>query len=213
MKIEASTMDPNPFSTRFIQPGAIEYGFFGKQSIDGLAAAVLAARSPSLICGPHGSGKSTLIASLISEFHRLKGSREIHHVRFSSENRASSAIRCSIKKWSERSVVVLDGYEQISLWSHIWIRWVVVARKLQLIATAHRPIPGFRVIWRTSVDERSSAWILEQLLVSHSHAVSVHQLLDTEAWRESRALHGQNMRESLFDMYDWWHQNQTGSSK
>ena len=29
-------------------------------------------------------------------------------------------------------------------------------------------------------------------------------LLSSKEWSDSRARHGQNIRETLFDMYDWW---------
>src|SRR5581483_12050635 len=57
----------NPFSTRFIQPGAIPFHF---PTPDGLAAIVRrleGAGGRGQIIGPHGSGKSTLLAALLGQ--------------------------------------------------------------------------------------------------------------------------------------------------
>ena len=55
----------NPFSTRFVEPGAIAYRF---PNADGLAALVRRLDETGgwgQLVGPHGSGKSTLLASLL----------------------------------------------------------------------------------------------------------------------------------------------------
>ena len=68
--VDDSSYAKNPFSTRHVRPGAIGYRFPA-----GKSAAVLIARLEKndwqgQIVGPHGSGKSALVATLIAEIVR-----------------------------------------------------------------------------------------------------------------------------------------------
>ena len=198
-------MQPNPFSTRFIQPGAIPYQFFNGENANKLAQQFLSMKSKrGIIVGPHGSGKSTLVATILQEIATLSPKLSTHSVRFSTNQSPARALRSSLAQWQPNSVVVLDGYEQLSLWS----RWQADRRarsqSVSILATAHQPVRGFDLLWQTSVDENSSRWVVEKLLVQAGAVASVETLVDSAAWQRSREQHGQNLRESLFDMYDWW---------
>ena len=54
----------NPFSTRHVRPGAIEYLFPPGHGIEQLVRRLAQSDWTGQIVGPHGSGKSTLLASL-----------------------------------------------------------------------------------------------------------------------------------------------------
>ena len=60
----------NPFSTRFVRPGAVPYLFAPGQSADGLVRRLAGFGWRGQIIGPHGSGKSTLLAALAEPLAR-----------------------------------------------------------------------------------------------------------------------------------------------
>ena len=195
----------NPFSTRFIQPGAIAYQCFDGSTVGDLAERFLQLRSKrGSIVGPHGSGKSTLVASLAMEFNALRPETKIHPLRFSTDQFASRSLNRSVLEWTRSSVVILDGYEQLRFWSRLMVDWIARSRSISILATAHGPLRGFETIWETSVNETSSRWVVEQLLQHSGPSLGANVLLQSDDWARSRAKHGQNLRESLFDMYDWW---------
>jgi len=103
-------------------------------------------------------------------------------------------------------VAILDGFEQLSWLSRVIISMTARRRSLRLLITAHKPVQGFETLWNTFVDEESSRWVIRELLREKSDDPTATTLLDSSAWNASRAKHGQNLRETLFDMYDWWHQ-------
>lgn len=198
-------MHANPFSTRFIQPGAIEYQRFDGGTINELAQQFLELPSKrGSIIGPHGSGKSTLLANLVSEFQSLRPNTQIYALRFSTERSPRAALHDSMSAWTSESIVILDGYEQLSFWSRFQVNRRVARQSIVLLATAHQVIRGFHTLWETSVTETSSRWVVERLLQQTVRPEMATDLLASEAWALSRSRHQQNLRESLFDMYDWY---------
>ena len=199
-------MHPNPFSTRYIQPGAISYECFDGGNVTRLADRFvnLPSKRGSII-GPHGSGKSTLVASLVSEIRFFRPESQIHLLRFSTDRSASRSLRTSVREWTPGSIAILDGYEQLKFWSRVLVERTARNRSICVLATAHQPIRGFETIWETSVNESSSHWVVEKLLQQSGSPDAINELLQSEDWARSREKHDQNLRESLFDMYDWWH--------
>ncbi len=198
-------MHANPFSTRFIQPGAIDYQRFDGGTVSELAQQFLELPSKrASIIGPHGSGKSTLLANLVSEFQSLRPNTQIHALRFSTERSPRVALYESMSAWTADSIVILDGYEQLGFWSRLQINRKATTQAIALLATAHQDIRGFQTVWETSVTETSSRWVVQRLLQQTARPEMATDLLASEAWALSRDRHQQNLRESLFDMYDWY---------
>jgi hypothetical protein len=207
----SAKMTPNPFSTRFIQPGAISYRRFDGGSLTELAERFLELPTKrAIIFGPHGSGKSTLVASLVDQWNRLRPQQKIHQLRFTTSESPTRSLNAALRLWTPASIVILDGYEQLRFWSRTKITWHAKYRSIRILATAHRLIPGFVPLWQTSVCHLSSHWVIEHLLAETSNPESAARLLDSDDWKRSRAKHGQNLRESLFDMYDWWQRHDRG---
>ena len=208
LKLVSFNMPPNPFSTRFIQPGAISYKCFDGTVTELVERFLKLPSKRGSIIGPHGSGKSTLVASLESRIAAILPGSKTYPFRFSTDSSASRSLK-SVGEWAPFSIAILDGYEQLRFWSRFRIHCIARARSISILATAHRPIRGFETIWETSVNETSSKWVVEQLLEQAGEPNSVKDLLQSDAWSRSRVKHDQNLRESLFDMYDWWQNRQT----
>ena len=123
-------MQHNPFSTRFIQPGAIPYKCFDGSHVNELVQRFLNLPSKrGIIIGPHGSGKSTLIVSFVSELSSVDAASSVHQLRFSTDRSAWRSLLASTKQWTQSSIVILDGYEQLRFW---WRAW----------QAARRPVPA-----------------------------------------------------------------------
>ncbi len=161
-----------------------------------------------MIVGPHGTGKSTLLDALQKDFLTRFPDIPVMHQRFSRTPDSVRGHRVSTSAWPRDSIVILDGYEQVSLWSRWWIQGVSWQKRIRLLVTAHQPLRSFDLLWRTSVDKQSAEWIVKHMLqLSNEEDVeaTLPLLLSSKEWSDSRARHGENIRETLFDMYDWWH--------
>jgi len=69
--------------------------------------------------------------------------------------------------------------------------------------TSHKKLWGFKNLWQTTINDRVERYVLEQLLLDYPPDF-VELALSSEEWKQSRSRRGANLRETLFDMYDWW---------
>lgn len=193
----------NPFATRCFQPGALDYEFFGKQQWSTFANLCRNQRGCSLIVGPHGSGKSTLLLTLAQELLTLDPDIRIESLFLHNDGNSTDQFLRSYSNWRKSDIVLLDGFEQLSIIRRMQVITSARWNSLPVIATSHRSFLGCPVLWRTSVDATTERWVISKLLEGRPSGV-LSQALSSEDWRVSRERHQQNLRESLFDMYDWW---------
>lgn len=186
---------PNPFSTCFVQPGSIDYQRADGGTLEQLVEVLLGRHGGwGAIIGPHGTGKSTLVASLRP---LLQQRRRVFAYRLSTSDRSFAALTNDRSKWDADSLIIVDGYEQLSSWS----AWRLRRWASGLLVTAHRPMFGLPVLWRTGIDEEQAIRLRNDLLRNHSWLQSRPDL--ETAWRSARANHPTDLRETLFAMYDW----------
>jgi GTPase SAR1 family protein len=198
-------LESNPFRTGRIQPGALEFQFLNADDMECLVQKFLSLPSRrALIVGPHGSGKSTLVEGLVKELRRDDGAQRIHLARFSTSQSAWAILRSSTAAWKHGDIVILDGYEQLSWLAGQRVAWTVFRKSMRLLATSHQPIRGFDILWRTQIEESLAEKVILELLGGREPWAK--KLLASAEWKASRKKHGANLRESLFDMYDWWQQ-------
>ena len=183
----------NPFATRHVRPGALAFVFQPGESAAALVDRLQRHAWRGEIVGPHGSGKSTLLMALLAELH----DHQVPTILFTLHDGQRR-----LPVWPKPSlanatppVVVVDGYEQLSLWS----RWRLALRCRRqgwgLLVTAHEA-RGLPLLYRTEsrldtlrtlvarLDPGASAWLTDEDLRRH--------------YGECRG----DLRETLFALYD-----------
>ena len=191
----------NPFATKFIVPTVMRYRF---ADVSQIADRFLRCPHPMSIVGPHGTGKSTLVEELCTHLNN-EFCRIVTYVLHTGDN--GRGLMTSLKSLSPRTLVVIDGAEQMALAR----RWLLVKhcrqRMMKLLVTSHSRLSGFSVLHYTytSLDQARQLTIdlmrlnpcLTQSAISH-----VERIWPT--------LNG-NTRDLWLAMYDWY-QTQTASN-
>lgn len=187
----------NPFSTRHVRPGAIEFIFSGDASPAALVARLRENGWRGEIVGPHGSGKSTLLATLVPKLEQA-GRRIIQFALHAGERRlpVSSA---DTRTWDRDTQVVIDGYEQLGWWRRRWINLKCQASGSGLLVTAHESV-GLPTLHQTAISPDVMQTVVARLLPPGVPIVSPEDV--AQAFQQ----HGPNLREALFALYDLYEQ-------
>src|SRR6185312_8582419 len=104
----------NPFATCWTRPGALAFRFSNGQGAEQLAAKLATQQWRGAIVGPHGSGKSTLLEALKPAI--IAAGRSIQAVYLRDGQRRLPRDFFATRSSDSNSVVIIDGYEQLS-WS------------------------------------------------------------------------------------------------
>ena len=180
-----------------MQPGALPYLFPDMTSVELLADRLADLDWRASIVGPHGSGKTTLLEQLLPECQRR--GRQLQRFALHDGQRQLPPDRDH--RWHRQTLVVVDGYEQLSRWSRWHLLWSCRRYACGLLVTSHQPA-GLPVLYQTTVDLPRVQQIVDQLLSSTARritAADVHSAFQA---------HPQNVRELLFALYDV-HQSRT----
>ena len=188
---------PNPFSTRHVRPGAIPFRFPAGKSSEGLLDRLARNGGRGQIVGPHGSGKSALVATLIAALQE-SGRRTLLIELHDAERRLPPSFPWQ-SAFEPGTVVIVDGYEQLGLWSRFALRRFCRRRRLGLVVTSHRSV-GMPDLFRTTTSLALAQQIVHDLLGSDRSPVTRDEV------DERFLLHQGNMREVLFDLYDLYEQ-------
>ena len=184
---------PNPFSTRYVRPGAVPFLF-----PPGLSAAALADRLRGSgwrgqIVGPHGSGKSALLAALVPAIEAA--GRGVCPIELHDGQRRLPPGFPPQGNPPEPAVVIVDGYEQLSRFSRFRLRRVCARLGLGLLVTTHRPV-RLPELFRTRPDLALAQRIVDRLLAQDRSLVTPEEVADRFSARQG------DLREMLFDLYD-----------
>jgi len=183
----------NPFSTSRVRPGAIPYCFPPGQSAQGLVRRLRHSAWQGQIIGPHGSGKSALLAALIPAIEDA-GRRTILIGLHDGQRR----LPIDLKRPSpldSSTVLIVDGYEQLGRLSRFRLKRFCRRHGIGLLVTAHRPV-GLPELFHTATSLGLAQQVVAQLLGERG------TLITSEDVAERFSRHGGDLRETLFDLYD-----------
>lgn len=186
----------NPFCTRRIRPGAIPFLFPPGQSADTLLERLQHAGWQGQILGNHGTGKSSLLASLLPRLEQTARPAVLIELHDGQRRLPFSLRRAAIPR---SSLIIVDGYEQLSLWNRLRLAWFCRCRGCGLLVTAHRSV-GLPTLYQTAVTPDIAKSIVERLMAGPPLPCSHEELAARLAHRQG------NLRETLFDLYDLYEQ-------
>jgi thymidylate kinase len=181
----------NPFSTRFIRPGAIPFIFSDGASLESLVERLEQQAWWGQITGPHGSGKSTLLAALTPRLEaagRSIAASALHQ----GQHRLQPLDRSSLRP---NSLLIIDGYEQLSWWQRRRMKSLCRRTGAGLLVTAHRDA-GLPTLYRTEPTEYLAKRIVARLIPNTAAAISDEDI--AAAFAATRG----DLRETLFRLYD-----------
>jgi hypothetical protein len=186
-------METNPFSTRFVRPGAAPYLFPAGQSAGALVKRLAELGWTAQIVGPHGSGKSTLLHTLMPAIQAEGRSPTL--ITLHDGQRRLSAAAWSAVKVGAPALLIVDGYEQLGRWTRARLRLACRRRGTGLVVTTHRPA-RLPILYRTTTCIDATRGIVRRLL-AHSDS----PITDDDIARCFETSGG-NVRETLFALYD-----------
>jgi hypothetical protein len=184
--------DVNPFATRFIRPGAGEFLLPEAITLETLVVQMAAADWRGQIIGPHGSGKSSLLAALRPALEAAGRELEWFALRLGQRSLPANARMAA--DWSATTQIVIDGYEQLGWPARWWIQRAARRQKAGLLVTAHTDV-GLPTLWNTLASEPLAQRIVAELLAGD-------ELIAPEDVSRCYQSHGGNVREMLLGLYD-----------
>jgi hypothetical protein len=192
-----SLTQTNPFAARWIRPGAIPFLPPAGATWTSLCRQVAAHRRLQLL-GPHGVGKSTLLAHFVQRL-REQG-WNVEHVAIEPHglarvvapveeetNEAATAARHE----SQQRLLVIDGWQQLSAWRRLRLSW----SSRRLLATTHADL-GWQPLLQLQPDPELICTLSRHLQRNTERLVS-----DADARAAYERAAG-NLREALFLLYD-----------
>jgi energy-coupling factor transporter ATP-binding protein EcfA2 len=183
----------NPFATRYTRPGVLRFRFPPGENESTLVERLRLSHWRGQIVGPHGSGKSSLLAALAPALEAAGRS-----TRTVALHEGDRRLKLARREWSELSacsLLIIDGYEQLGRLA----RWSVDARCRRrgcgLLVTTHRDV-GLPLLFTTRSHVDLAIELAHELLPSGQQVIRDADI--EAAWGNRRG----NMREMLFDLYD-----------
>jgi hypothetical protein len=184
----------NPFATRHIRPGALDFLFPPDQSAAGLVEQLRAANWIGQIVGPHGSGKSTLLAALVPALEaagRTVVSRQIRGQGTGDRGQESGGM----DPLDANTQLIIDGFERLSWWTRRRIESECRRRQAGLLITAHQDL-GLPTLFTTPPTLELAQQVVGQLLGASDATICADDV--AAAWTAAQG----NLRETLFKLYD-----------
>jgi energy-coupling factor transporter ATP-binding protein EcfA2 len=194
---EAVPISDNPFCTRRIRPGALDYIFSEEDNLERLIVRLGQNKGWGQIIGPHGSGKSTLLESLLPALqqHGWTTTRQTLH---DGQRRLPISWQ-SVVSQPRPTLLVIDGYEQLSRWSRMVVKRFCRRNGLGLLVTSHTAV-GLPDLYRTKITPELAKKVVDQLLAGKAALLSSEELT-----RYVSRFNG-DLRETLFTLYDLYEQ-------
>lgn len=163
----------------------------------------------SLVVGPHGTGKSTLLQTLkpllSKRFAHVK-TINLHgpdcdrvtdrmlHRRQNGQNALQSLASSPVK-----TLLVVDGIEQMGSFSRWRLRRLAAQDEKSILATSHQDLIGFETLYRTEASRPLVEYLCRRLL--HDSDEATTEMIVDEI-REREILATTDVRSLWFELYD-----------
>jgi hypothetical protein len=196
-EINSAGVSQNPFCTRRVRPGALPFIFPPGQNAETLVDRLRQLGWWAEIIGPHGSGKSALLATLMPAIERA-GLRTVLVELHDAERRLPLDLARE-RRLDPPSVLVVDGYEQLSFWSRLVLKRFCRRRGVGLLVTAHVPA-GLSTLHRTAATLGLAEQIVAELMTGQERPFTTREVAGCFSRRDG------DLRETLFDLYDLYEQ-------
>lgn len=186
----------NPFSTRNVRPGSIAYLFPSGDNAESVVGRLRENDWKGAVVGPHGSGKSTLLATLQPVL--VSHGRDL--VRFTlRDGQRCLPAETSDNNWHAHTLLVIDGYEQLSRASRRQLFRMIAQKGSGLLITTH-DAPVLLEVFRTGTDIHAFRKIARSLASSHHDGEQ--EVITNDQIDAAFARHEPDLREALFELYD-----------
>jgi hypothetical protein len=169
----------------------LKFRFAEGQNIETLVAKLAAHNWRGEIVGPHGSGKTSLLAALLPAL--AAAGCQVHEMRVRDE--APPARRTINTTNCERRLFVVDGFKQLGWLSRLRLKRHCRKSGAGLLVTSHAPA-GLPILAKLAPNRA-----LVELLVADLCS-TVTSRITREDVAASHDCHGSNVREIFFDLYD-----------
>jgi energy-coupling factor transporter ATP-binding protein EcfA2 len=184
----------NPFSTRFVRPGAVPFVFGPRQCAADVVRRFSELGWRAQIVGPHGSGKSTLVATLVEPLTEAMRPPCIFSLRDRQRRMPTGWVARA--RDASAGTIVVDGYEQLCLASRLGVRTLCRINAWGLLVTAHADV-GLSTLVRLVPDLEVARTVVAHLVPGGDRG-SMDDAAVASCFQDS----GGNIREMLFALYD-----------
>ena len=202
--MNVSPAHDNPFSTRRVCPGATAFIFPPGQDAETLINRLRQAGWWGEIIGPHGSGKSALLAALTAAIERA-GQRAILVTLHDAQRRLPLDLRRD-GRLRPPAVLIVDGYEQLGRWRRLVLKRFCRRRGIGLVVTAHTSM-GLPPLYQTAATFELAAQIVRQLMGGQPAPFMPAEVSQALSRRDG------DLREMLFDLYDLYEQRRPSAGQ
>lgn len=198
MSAAALRSSENPFSSRFVRPGALPFLFADGETLASLQERFQSLNRRAAIVGPHGSGKSTLLAAL-AEAWRSEGLDVVLCELHDGQRRPPSGFAAPT---TAGGVLLVDGYEQLGFWGRREVEQTVARSGCGLLVTTHRPLRRIGTLYVVQPTPTAARAVVQRLLAPPTAAATHAAAVDRETIERLFAAERGNIRELLFRLYD-----------
>ena len=192
---------PNPFCASRLRPGTIPFIFPPDQSLEQVVERLLAHHGLGQIVGPHGTGKSTLLTTLLPALEQ-SGRTALATTLQEGQRRLPRNFYGAVRR-TRQAVAAIDGFDNLGFWSRHHVKSLCRRHGCGLVVTSHRSV-GLPDLFRTTIDESLAGRVIERLQSGFPPLVAVADVA------ERLTRHRGNLREALFDLYDLYEQRRLG---